>query len=467
MSPQSPSPAWAPDAHQAWLDSLALQAVVYAWPLYEMRRMWAATSPRKVESAGYAGDDPASAMRWCNTFIHTRQLLKAGTSRVVMPNNDTLYTNAWLDLSDGPLVIEVPAMDERYYVLGFLDFFTNPFAHVGTRTTGQAAGHILVTAPGWRGEVPPEFRAAGRQLQAPTPQVWIIGRILVDGEDDIANVAPLQNRFRIRTLADHLAGRDSPPRRFEADCDPRAKLGVEHFVTQVNRALADNPAPASDQALLASFGKVGIGLDRQAASACIARPEVAAALANALDSALGLLSEGRLRERHDARTAHAGWRQSLAVAGESFGHDFLGRAFVAHQGIGALSPQEAIYPRCETDAAGDLLHGAHRYEIRFAPDALPPVNAFWSITLYGVEDNMLVANPIDRYSIGDRTPGLRRDADGGLTLTLQHAMPPSSEARANWLPAPENGFFLCLRAYLPRAEMVDGRYRLPAPRRVD
>ena len=160
-----------------------------------------------------------------------------------------------------------------------------------------------------------------------------------------------------------------------------------------------------------------------------------------------------------------GWRRSIQL-GESFGTDLLLRAFVSRQAIGALETKEAAYPRCETDADGAALHGSQRYTIRFAPGQMPPVNAFWSITLYSAKDYFLVPNPIERFSIGERTPGLMHDADGGLTLTLQHAAPLNAFAHANWLPAPEDGFFLCLRAYLPRAELLDGRYKLPEPQRV-
>lgn len=457
----------ATDAHAEWLYSLALQAVIYAWPLYEMRRMWAATSPRKTAADGYAGDGPDSPLRWCNTFIHARELLRAGTSRVVMPNNDTLYTNAWLDLEAGPLVIEVPEMGERYYVLGFLDFFTNPFAHVGTRTTGPHAGRVLVTGPGWTGEVPPEFQAPGRHLKSGTRWNWIIGRILVDGEADIPQVTALQDGFRIRSLADAQAGRDTPARRFEASCNPRAPLALEHFVQQVNAALRANPAPAADASLVGLFGTLGIGVAEDESTHRLGRPGVRAALGRALATAQQLLDKSVRQVARDPGAKAVGWSRSMMVLGDSFGHDFLARAFVARQGIGALAPQEAIYPRCETDAEGRPLHGARRYVMRFAPGQLPPVNAFWSITLYSLRDYMLVANPIDRYSIGDRTPGLRFDADGGLTLHIQHAPPLDEAARANWLPAPADEFFLCLRAYLPRAEMVDGPYRLPDPQALD
>lgn len=454
-------------ARDDWLYSLALQAAIYGWPLYEMRRMQAATSPRRAPGLGFAGDEPDSAMRWCNVFIHTRELLGAGTSRVVMPNNDTLYTNAWLDLSADPLVIDVPDMEDRYYVLGFLDFFTNPYAHVGTRTTGQGAGRVLVTGPRWAGDVPAEFLAPGRHLRSATPWNWIIGRILVDGEADIANVAALQEGFRIRTLAAAQAGSDvGAARRFEATCDARARLSVAHFVRQVNLALLDNPPPSCDGALLALFARIGLGVGAEESARQLQQPSTTAAWERALATAHELLgrSAHQIAAEPDARR---GWSRSMMVLGEGFGQDFLARAFVARQGIGALAPQEAMYPRCETDAEGQPLHGAHRYTMRFAPGRLPPVNAFWSITLYSARDYFLVANPIDRYSIGDRTPGLQHDADGGLTLTIQQAPPSDAVARANWLPAPADEFFLCLRAYLPREEMVDGTYRLPDPERVD
>lgn len=464
MSSKSIDPAVAAQARADWLCSLALQAAIYAWPLYEMRRMWAATAARKAEGVGVAGADPSGPMRWCNHFVHTRALLRAGTSRVVMPNNDTLYTNAWLDLAHGPLVIDVPDMGSRYYVLGFLDFFTNPFAHVGTRTTGQRAGQVLVTGPGWQGEAPEPFRAPGRHLQCATRWAWIIGRVLVDGEADIGNVVALQAGFRIRHLADALAGRPGGPDRFEARCDPRAPLSWLHFVEQASAALADNPPGPEERALIAQFAQVGVGSTPEAL-ACRDLPAVRQAWERALQSAQGLLDASSSTLRADG-AAPVGWSRSMMVLGESFGHDFLARAFVARQGIGALSPAEAIYPRCETDADGQALHGAHRYQLHFAADALPPVDAFWSITLYSLADYMLVANPIDRYSIGDRTPGLALEPDGSLRIFIQHLPPLDARERANWLPAPADAFFLCLRAYLPRAEMRDGRYRLPDPVRM-
>ena len=450
-----------------YLYSLALQACIYCWPLHEMQRMRTATSARKAPGLGFAGDSSESTQRWCNLFTCERELLTAGKSRVVMPNNDTLYVNAWLDLSGGPLVITVPDTADRYYVLGFLDYYTNPFAHVGTRTTGNAAGSGLVTGPHWQGNVPPEFKAPGRHVKSSTNWVWIIGRILVDGAHDVAMVNALQDQFLVGSLDDWRAARAGLPRRFDARFAPRAPFGVDSFVTMVNDALRICPPTGTDAMLVAQFAQVGIGATHAAATL---PQDARMAFERAYSTVLKLLdsSEGDVfghPAKDGATTQRPAWRRPMQL-GESFGRDLLRRAFVARQAIGALATIEAAYPRCETDAAGTSLHGNHRYTLRFAPGQLPPVDAFWSITLYRASDCFLVANPIERYAIGDRTAGLLHDADGGLTLTLAHLPPLDAKARANWLPAPDDGFFLCLRAYLPRAELVDGRYRLPDPERI-
>ena len=426
---------------------LAEAAVVYAYPLYEMARMRAATSPRRTES----GAEAPAPQRWCNTFVHARQLLRAGGSRVVTPNHDTLYTNAWLDLGAGPLVIDVPDTAGRYYVLGLLDFYTNPFAHLGQRLTGTRARAFVIVPPGWQGELPAAFDAPGARIQAPTRWLWIIGRILVEGPHDVAAVNALQDGFKLRPLADWVAGRSPAPRLFDPACDPKAPASAAHFAAQVNAALRQNPPPAEEQAELARLAAVGIGPD-----AAPLTPAQAQVLQDALDTTLP-----RLRQAQIGRLLPSGWNQPPLIEGH-FGNDHLARAQVALKYIGMLESREATYPIAWHDGRGRPLNGAHRYRLRFAPGALPPVDAFWSLTMYDARDYMLVDNPIDRYAIGDRTPGLRPDADGGLTLSLQHAPPMDTAARANWLPAPAGDFYVCLRAYVPREELLDGRYTLPA-----
>lgn len=439
----------------AALRGLAAEAVTYAWPLYEMSRMRAATSPRKT-AAGPAGDTPDSPQRWCNVFIHARKLLGAGQSRVVTPNHDTLYSNAWLDLSGGPLVIDVPDTAGRYYVLGLLDFYTNPFACIGQRTTGTAARSFVITPPGWQGTLPAALQGAGAHIAAPTPWVWIIGRTLVEGPHDVPAVNALQNGFVLRRLAAWSAGQDATdtPRRFDPGFDAHAFTeaapGAIRFAAVVNEALKHNPPPAHEQALVARLKAVGIGVDAPALTAA-----QQATLSQALDRCLA--------QWHDAsigQTGRTGW-QTMPLLERSFGDNYAGRALVALKYIGALESREASYPMAHADANGQALHGRHAYRLRFEPDGLPPVQAFWSLTMYDAHDCMLVPNAMDRYAIGDRTPGLHRDTDGSLTLHIQHIPPTDPAARANWLPAPADGFYLCLRAYVPREELLDGRYTLP------
>ena len=467
-APSTPRPA--PDTPaDRWLAALALQAAVYAWPLVEMRRLRATTTPRRTDAEGPAGDTPDSPLRWVNALQHTRALLRAGQSRVVLPNNDTLYTNAWLDLADGPLALELPDMGERYHVFGFLDAYTNPFAHVGTRTIGNGGGRVLITPPGWSGPVPAEFAAPGRHLRAPTRWLWLIARILVDGEADVPAVAALQARFRL--LACDAQGRpvERPPaRRWQPVGATRPPASAQAFLREANAMLAENPPPADEAALLDTLRAVGLALDDAALAALFARPGIQAAWDGALAEAARLLDAGGLPAAHTAQHAPPDhWSLGSLVPGESFGHDWLARAVTARQAIGALCPAEAIYPRCFADADGHPLTGAHGYVLRFEPGRLPPVDAFWSITLYGAQDYHFVDNPIDRYAIGDRTPGLQPDADGGLTIHLRHEAPPDAAARANWLPAPAGEFLLCLRAYLPTPAWSTGAYRLPAPVRID
>jgi hypothetical protein len=453
-------------AREDYLYSLAVQACVYAWPLFEMHRMRSATSARKAQGQGFAGDRPESLQRWCNLFTHERALLTAGKSRVVMPNNDTLYANAWLDLSQQPLVISMPDTGSRYYVLGFLDYYTNPFAHLGTRTTGNRARSVLVSGPGWSGEVPEAFQAEGCHVRSSTDWVWIIGRILVDGVPDVPEVNALQDQFSMQTLSDWRAGRPSPARRFDARFEARAPLTGSRFRAMVNDAMAHCPPPSSDALLVAQFKPLGLGVGAQETGEC-PDPVADHALERALATVQTMLqgSEASVfgaSDDADILARGPAWRMP-AYLGESFGHKLLRRAFVARQGIGQLSTAEAAYLRCETDSLGQQLQGRRRYAMRFGPDQMPPVGAFWSITLYRSSDYFLVENPIERYSIGDRTPGLVRDDDGGLTLTIAAQAPLDARSQANWLPSCEEAFFLCLRAYLPLPPLLDGTYQLPVP----
>jgi len=394
-------------------------------PLFEMARMRASNTARKHARAGFAGDSPASRMRWVNQFTHTRRLRGPDDKEVVTPNNDTLFTNAWLDLSEGPLVMEVPEMGARYWVLGFLDAWTNPWAYAGRRTTGGGAQRLFVHGPGWQGQVP----AGMHGIRAPGDDVWVIGRILVDADpSDLAQVHALQDRFAIRRPdgAPALSRIDTLFDNRDTDVP-----GLHEYLRVLAAMLARNPPAAP----------------------LPPRPDDTGELQAALDQVYT-----ELRDVAQPSELGGGWTTAVAVR-TSFGDDVVTRARVARNWIGTLGIDEAMYIMAEVDARGEPLTGARSYVLRFPPEGGPRVGAFWSITLYRRSDCLLAANPIGRHSIGDRTPGLLHDDDGGLSILIQADDPGPGK---NWLPSPAGeGFYLTLRLYQPQRAHLEGAFDYP------
>lgn len=401
------------------------QQVVQTLPLFEMARMRAANTPRRHPERGFAGQTRDSSMRWVNQFTHTRRLRSPSDKEVVTPNNDTLFTNAWLDLSTGPLIIDVPEMGSRYWVLGFLDAWTNPWAYAGRRTTGGKAQQLFVHGPDFNGETP----AGAHVIASPSQDVWIIGRILVDADpDDLERVHTLQNEFHIRRLDGQSALQRIDALLSEQQVDtPDAREYLRILDTMLER----NPP----QTPLLDWPPCHTDLQR------------------ALDTVYS-----DLRSSVQVSELGGGWTTALKVR-HSFGTDYLTRARVARNWIGMLGIEEAMYIMAEEDAEGNALHGHQSYVLRFPPGGLPQVDAFWSITLYSRRHCLLVDNPIGRHSVGDRTPGLRYDPDGGLSIVIQAQDPGPG---VNWLPAPpDDGFYLALRLYQPSEAHLTSRFVYP------
>ncbi|MBS0427883.1 MAG: DUF1254 domain-containing protein [Proteobacteria bacterium] len=407
-------------------------AVIQTLPLFEMMRMRAATTARRHPSLGFASDEPGSSWRWVNQFTHTHRRLGPNDREVVSPNNDTVYSNAWIDLSEGPVVIESPDVGDRYWTLGLLDAWTNPFAYVGRRTTGNRPQRTLVHGPGWHGEVPADVT---HTIAAPGHDVWLIGRFLVDDDGpDAERVRSLQQALRMR----RLDGRDAAMR-VDTALDGRDTRvpSAQLYRATVDAALRGNPPPEGES-LAWPLGD------------------------DLLEAALPAVYE-RLRNAGQPHDLGGGWAIPVMVH-THWGDDHLTRARIARNFIGALGVDEAMYPTAEVDVEGRPLHGAQRYELRFAAGHGPRVDAFWSLTMYRRSDCLFVANPIDRYSIGDRTPGLRTEADGSLVIRLQAEDP---GAGVNWLPAPPGElFYVVLRLYQPRAEHLALRFDYPPIRPI-
>lgn len=407
-------------------------AVLQTLPLFEMMRMRAATTARRHPVQGFASDDRASHMRWVNHFTHTHRRIGPDDREVVSPNNDTVFSNAWLDLSRGPVLIDTPDMGERYWTLGLLDAWTNPFAYVGRRTTGNRRQRTLVHGPAWQGPVP---NGVDNVIAAPGEDVWVIGRLLVDDRpDDLEQATALQ-----RGISTHRLDGGEAAFRVDTGLDGRAEHAPDAalYLATIDESLARNPVPMGE-------------------SLCWPVDE------GALADSLPLVYE-ELRQKAQPHALGGGWALPVAVR-THWGADVAMRARVARNFIGALGIEEAMYPTAEVDADGALLNGTHAYELHFEPGAVPEVDAFWSLTLYRRSDCLLVANPVHRYSVGDRLSGLLRGADGSLSIRIQAEDPGPAH---NWLPAPPGEeFFLVLRLYQPRLRHREFRFPYPPLRRL-
>ncbi|MFE4822123.1 DUF1254 domain-containing protein [Streptomyces sp. NPDC056704] len=435
--------------------ALGEQAFIYGFPyIYNarLRHQWV-TQPRDPATVPYAA---------VNHFWHAQRLLDASYRDGGCPNNDTLYSTAWVNLHNEPVILSHPDMGDRYFAFELMGITSDNFDYIGQRSTGSEAGHFAIVGPDWSGKLPDGVR---RVATAPSPWILILGRTLVDGEGDVPNVQTLQAQYRLTPLSffDRGGGPVDPallPASHEvpAPVDP-AQDPLGPWKT-LNAMLAENPPPAHHAILLKQFAEVGIGpgLDVEAQPEAVKQNLIRAAAVG-----MPMLKQQML----SGEWAHVvnGWRYPPPQMGR-FGDDFVKRA--ADQslaGIMANDPDEAVYLLNYDDADGNKLSSG-RYTLRFGAGAVPPVDAFWSLSAYG-DDMNLIPNPADRYSVGDRTTGLVMDPDGGLTLHLQSTSP-GDDREFNWLPTPENGtWFVILRMYRPHREVVDAVWECPPLTRVE
>jgi hypothetical protein len=394
-----------------------------------------------------------------NAFAHATQLAGPQDTFVSI-NNDTVYSVAPLDLSVGPLRLEVPDTADRYYVLQFVDAWTDNFAYLGRRATGTAAAAYWIVPPDWTDPLP----GADGVIRSPTTVAIIVGRWAVDGADDLGEVRRLQEQLRLEPLLEGARGAGLPP------LDPGVPEELAFFERLRVWSQAFPPAP-SEQEHLQRFAALGV-LD---AETPYRDPpaEPAAALREGAESGRARVEEALVQMPSPEQN---GWKLSFHVF--DYNNDYfeigtldgpewriadrdaarVARAASARAGLWGNHAYEAAYAMTWTDDAGELLRGDQRYTLRF--EQPPPVDAFWSVTMYDLPEFFLVANPSDRYSIGDRTRGLRHDDDGALTIVIQHDDPAGAE-RSNWLPAPAGAFRPILRLYQPAPAIFDGSYELP------
>jgi hypothetical protein len=431
---------------------IAVGAYVFGYPLVLMdvtRQVMTA-----VPKAG-AREAPV------NQLVHIREFPDPTFTEVVSPNADTLYSTAWLDLTKEPIILSVPDVGKRYYLMEMLDTWTNVFAAPGTRTTGNGRGDFAIVGPQWKGKLPADVK----EIKSPTNMIWLLGRTQTNGKEDYAAVRSIQDQYKLTPLS--AWGKDyKPPDNapVAAGVDMKtppveqvAKMDAATFFARLNTLMKDNPPSNADASAVNSFAAIGVApgtpFDLKSLDQVVAK------------SVEGSVKTAQAKIVAEARKPHGkkvnGWDVMTNLG--RYGTDYLFRSVVAIVGLGANLPEDAIYPRATEDTDGQPLTGANSYVVHFPKGQLPPVNAFWSLTMYNSKQ-FFVQNPINRYAIGDRDK-LKFNDDGSLTINIQHESP-GKEKESNWLPAPADQFNMFMRLYWPKKEIEDGAWKMPGVERV-
>ena len=400
-----------------------------------------------------------------NMFNNIGAFPTADMRVVVQPNFDTLYSSAWLDLTKEPVIVSVPDTGGRYYLIPMLDMWTDVFASPGWRTTGTQAGNFIIIPPGWRPDLKDrlieEFKLPKdtQRIDAPTPYVWIIGRTKTDGPQDYDAVHKIQAGYKVTPLSrwgkplepvhvqiDPTVDMKTPPK-IQVDTMTASK-----YFAYAAELLKLHPPHVTDQPILAVMRRIGIEAGKSFDIDKI-DPNVKKALESVPDAAQKLM---RWKVPTLAKVVN-GWSMNTDTMGV-YGNYYLKRAIVAQQGLGANLPEDAVYPLNLFDGTGKPLDGANKYTIHFDKGAMPPVDAFWSITLYD-QDGFQVANSLNRFAVSSWMP-FKYNPDGSLDLYFQNENPGAGK-ETNWLPAPKAPFNLTMRLYAPKQEILVGKWDPP------
>lgn len=433
------------DGLEDYAFSVALQAYLYGYPIV-------ITEVSREEML-------ANPVIRVNQFYHFPGLGNPAIKSAVSANADTLMSIARLDFSSGPIVLHVPDMHGRYWVIQFTDFYTNSFAYVGLRTTGTAEQEYWLVGPDWRGTAP----ESSKVIRCPTNVVFLVARVFAAGEQDLPAAQDLQRGISLASFGPaqilDRASIDTLQEKFHSDyvaglTPPEivAKMDAATFFVVMTRLMQLYPPPVADGAMVRQFERIGIDLDHGFDPQRLDAPTLRG-LSRAVNAAMPFLAAAE--PKIGGRTSNGWWTPPDVGV---FGTDYVLRAYMALNFPWPNVAAEAVYPITSVDGNGRPLTGAHRYVLHFAKGETPPVDAFWSVTMFNSK-RALVENPIRRYAIGSRTEGLKYNADGSLDLFIQSEAPRGQES--NWLPAPPGGFLLTMRLYMPKSAILNGTYTIP------
>ena len=427
--------------------AIGVDAYIYGYPLVtmEMTRRVMTNVPKPEGTRAPMGQ-----------FVRMRKYPTAAYRDVTAPNADTLYTVAWIDVSKEPWVFSIPDMKDRYFLMPMLDGWTDVFQVPGKRTTGNKAKTYAITGPNWQGKLP----SGVREYKSPTALVWILGRIYCTGTpDDYKAVHALQDKFALVPLSSYGKPYMPAPGRVDAAVDMKTpvreqvnRMDAGSYFKLLAQLMKDNPPAKDDAPILARMAQIGIvpGQDFDIAKL---DPAVAQGLQNVAKAGF----EKIMAHFKNAGSDVNGWIFSTKTG--LYGTDYLQRALITAIGLGANRPQDAIYPTSEMAANGKPYEGANKYVIHFAKGQMPPVNGFWSLTMYDA-DYFFVQNPLNRYTLSSRSK-FKTNKDGSVDLFI-HNTSPGKGQESNWLPAPAGKFILMLRFYWPKDAIIDGTWKPPA-----
>jgi len=435
----------------AEIQKIAKEAYIFGYPLVLMD---------VTRQVGTACPTPAGMCAPINQFAHAPAFPDHTFTDVVSANVDTLYSAAWIDLSKEPIVLSVPDTKGRYYLLPMLDAWTNVFASPGSRTTGTGKGDFAIVGPGFKGKLP----AGLKKIESPTNLVWIIGRTQTNGKADYEAVHAIQKEYKLTPLSawgkpytppakvpvDPKVSKEPPVKQVE-------KMDAQTFFGRLNALMQGNPPAPADAAVMKKFAAIGVAPGKKFTLQGL-DPAAQSALEKGVQEAnQEIVAEGR---KPRGKVVN-GWILTFDLG--SYGTKYLDRAAVAWVGLGANLAEDATYPMTRVDGEGKPLTGQNKYVMHFTKDQVPPVKAFWSVTMYN-DKQAFVENPLNRYALGDRDK-LKFNADGSLDLYIQHESP-GKDQEANWLPAPKDSFNLIMRLYWPKKPALDGTWAPPPVKRV-
>jgi len=432
--------------------AIAKEAYIYGSPMVDSYRIQHAYF---VDRA-----NPEYKAPW-NQIKNIPRVFTPEDKAVQTPNSDTPYSMLGMDLRAEPIVLSVPSIEkERYYCIQLIDLYTQNFDYIGSRATGNDAGSFLIAGPNWNGEAPKGIKKVIR-----SESEFALGayRTQLFNPGDLDNVKKVQAGYKVVPLSEFLgqtAPSPAPAIDFIAPLTPAQQKSSLEFFNILNFVLQFCPTVPSERDLMARFARIGVGAGKNFNAGNLS-PEIKTALEQGIGDAWADFAG--LLKRIDTKQVTSG---DLFGTRAFLKNNYLYRMAAAVLGIFGNSKQEAMYPFYGVDAGGQSLNGTQRYTLRFAPGQLPPVNAFWSLTMYEMPSSLLVANPLNRYLLNSpMLPQFKRDGDGGLTLVIQNESP-GADKEANWLPAPKGPFSMFLRLYWPKAEAIDGTWKSPPLERV-